>query len=231
MKITVVIPALNEAACIAHTLASVAAQPGPQGVIVVDGGSTDETATLAAAYATVLASPPGRARQMNHGAAAADGDVLLFLHADTALPANAFDVIRATLANEAAASGAFRLAFDAETPLLRFYSFCTRLHAPRICFGDRGLFVRRAVFEAVGGFPDVPIFEDLEMVRRLHQRGGFCFLPQAVITAARRFQAVGPLRQQLLNIYLWTRYQLGTDPNRIAHLYSYHQEKSVVRGQ
>ena len=83
---------------------------------------------------------------------------------------------------------------------------------------------RRAVFEAVGGFPEVPIFEDLEMVRLLHRRGGFRFLPQAVTTAARRFEAVGPLRQQLLNIYLWTRYQLGTNPARIAHLYSYHRE-------
>ena len=96
---------------------------------------------------------------------------------------------------------------------------------PSICFGDRGLFVRRAVFEALGGFPDVPIFEDLEMVRLLHQRGGFRFLPQALTTAARRFETVGPLRQQLLNTYLWTRYQLGANPERIAHLYSYHQQK------
>ncbi len=77
------------------------------------------------------------------------------------------------------------------------------------------------MFEAVGGFPEVPIFEDLELVRLLHRRGGFRFLTQAVTTAARRFETVGPLRQQLLNIYLWTRYQLGAAPDRIAHLYSY----------
>ncbi len=109
----------------------------------------------------------------------------------------------------------------AATPLLRFYSFCTRLPLPRLCFGDRGLFVRRAVFEALGGFPKVPIFEDLEMVRLLYKRGGFRFLSRAITTAARRFESVGPLRQQLLNIYLWMRYVAGTDPARIAHLYSY----------
>ena len=225
MKISVVIPALNEAARIERTLAAVAGQPEPWEVIVVDGGSTDETAARAAASATVLTSPPGRARQMNRGWKATDGEVLLFLHADTVLPEDAFGLIRAALADASVEAGAFRLRFDVDTPLLRFYSFCTRFHAPRICFGDRGLFVRRAVFEALGGFPEVSIFEDLEMVRLLYQRGGFRFLSQAVTTAARRFETVGPLRQQLLNSYLWTRYQLGTDPERIAHLYSYHQQK------
>ena len=225
MKISVVIPALNEAARIERTLEALVAQPGPWEVIVVDGGSTDETMARAAAYATVLTSSPGRARQMNHGAKDADGAVLLFLHADTLLPADAFDLIRATLSDPSAEAGAFRLRFDVATPLLRFYSFCTRLPLPRLCFGDRGLFVRRVVFEALGGFPKVPIFEDLELVRLLHQRGGFRFLSRAVTTAARRFESVGPLRQQALNSYLWVRYQLGTDPERIAHLYSYDRKK------
>ncbi len=225
MKISVIIPALNEATRIERTLASVAEQPEPWEVIVVDGGSTDETAARAAQTATVLTSPPGRAHQMNRGWQAAEGEVLLFLHADTLLAPDAFDLIRTVLVDASVEAGAFRLRFDVETPLLRFYSFCTRFHMPRICFGDRGLFVRRSVFEALGGFPEVSIFEDLEMVRLLHRRGGFRFLSQFVTTAARRFETVGPLRQQLLNTYLWTRYQLGTDPERIAHLYSYHQQK------
>ena len=225
MKISVVIPALNEAARIESTLEAVVAQPEPWEVLVVDGGSTDDTRARAATYATVLSSSPGRARQMNRGAEAADGAVLLFLHADTRLPPNAFALIRTTLADPSAEAGAFRLRFDRDTPLLRFYSFCTRFRLPRICFGDRGLFVRRQVFEALGGYPNVSIFEDLEMVGRLHNRGGFRFLPQTITTAARRFESVGPLRQQALNVYLWTRYQLGTDPERLAHLYSYHRKK------
>ena len=225
MKISVVIPALNEAARIESTLEAVVAQPGPSEVIVVDGGSTDDTMARAATSATVLTSAPGRARQMNRGAQAADGAVLLFLHADTLLPPDAFDLIRAALADPSAEAGAFRLSFDRNTPLLRFYSFCTRFPFRRICFGDRGLFVRRSVFEALGGFPDVPIFEDLEMVRLLHKHGGFRFLPQAITTAARRFEAVGPFRQQLLNIRLWTRYQLGANPERLAHWYSYHRDR------
>jgi len=221
MKISVIIPALNESAYIEQTLVAVAIQAAPYEIIVVDGGSTDGTTAQAARAATVLTSQPGRARQMNHGAQAARGEIFLFLHADTLLPPDALDLIRDTLSHPSAEAGAFRLCFDRDTRLLRFYSFCTRFRIPHICFGDRALFVRRDVFHSVGGFPVIPVFEDLEMVRTLHRRGGFRFVPRAVTTAARRFQAVGPLRQQLLNTYLWTRYQLGTDPERIAHLYAY----------
>ncbi len=221
MKISVVIPALDEASRIERTLRAVAAQPGPRQVIVVDGGSQDATRALAAAYATVLEAPPGRAVQLNRGAREAAGEVLLFLHADTLLPPDAFAAVRAALADPAVEAGAFRLRFDVETPLLRCYSFCTRFAWPRLCFGDRGLFVRRAVFEALGGFPEIPIFEDLEMVRLLHRRGGFRFLRQAVATAARRFEQHGPLRQQLLNGYLWLRYACGAAPSRLAPYYAY----------
>lgn len=221
MKISVIIPALNEADCIEHTLQSVTTQPGPCEIIVVDGGSQDDTMVRAAPHAQVIPSLPGRARQMNAGAAIATGEVLLFLHADTLLPPDAFAAIRTTLADPSAEGGAFRLAFDAETLLLRFYSFCTRFSVPRICFGDRAHFVRRSVFEEIGGFPEIPVFEDLELVRMLYLRSGFRFLPQTVTTAARRFEQYGPLRQQLRNTYLWLRYQTGTAPEHLARFYPY----------
>ncbi|PSR00409.1 MAG: glycosyl transferase family 2 [Bacteroidetes bacterium QS_9_68_14] len=170
-----------------------------------------------------MAAPPGRARQMNAGAARARGDALLFLHADTTLPEGALAAVRRALAGGAQA-GIFRLRFDRETPLLHFYAWATRLRWRRFCYGDRGLFVRHGAFEAVGGYPDWPIFEDLELADRLHERFGpdrFRYLPLAVTTAARRFERAGPLRQQFQNLRLWTRYLLGTDPEAVAHRYCY----------
>lgn len=221
MKLSIVIPALNEASRIETTLHAVRRQAGAHEVIVVDGGSVDETAALAAPLARVIQAPRGRARQMNAGAAVAGGDTLLFLHADSSLPEDGIAAVHAALENPGVEAGAFRLRFDRTSPLLNFYSLCTRLTSPLICFGDRALFVRRSVFDAMGGFPEIPVFEDLEFVRRLHRRGGFAFLPGYVTTAARRFDAHGHLRQQLLNSYLWTRYLLGTPPEQLADFYRY----------
>lgn len=217
-----IVPALNEAASIEDPLRSVAGQDEDHEIIVVDGGSTDETVRLARPYGqVVLASPAGRARQMNAGAAKAQGDVLLFLHADTVLPPHALALVRQALADPAVEGGAFRLAFDVYTPLLRFYSFCTRFDVPKLCFGDRALFVRSRTFDEVGGYREVPLFEDLELVRRLDERGGFVFLDEYVTTSARRFLRVGPLRQQLRNAFLWLHYVRGTDPHVLAHRYPY----------
>jgi len=221
MRISVIIPALNEAAGIEATLYAVDVQPGPKEILVVDGGSSDETVRLAQTQATVLNTTPGRARQMNHGAAQATGDVLLFLHADTLIPPLLLDSIRTTLMNPSVEAGAFRLQFDLEAPLLRFYSRCTHLKWRSICFGDRGLFVRRSTFEAVGGFSDLPMFEDLDLVRTLHRRGGFRFMTEPVTTAARRFVAYGLLRQQLRNLLLWSGYMMGFSPKRLARYYPY----------
>lgn len=221
MKVSVIIPTLNEAAHIEQTLETAAAQPGPHEFIVADGGSTDATRDIAAPYAHVFDAPTGRAYQMNAGAARATGDVLLFLHADSLLPPNALSIIRRTLQAPTFEGGAFRLTFDRFSPLLSFYSFCTHFPFPSLCFGDRGLFVRRSVFEEVGGFPDQPIFEDLELVKTLHRRGGFRFLPQAVSTSSRRFEAHGMFKQQMLNSYLWVRYQLGAPVDTLAPFYPY----------
>lgn len=221
--ISVIIPTLNEEAAIGDTLRRLHVQQEPFEVLVVDGGSTDETHAIAQSLgASVLTADRGRAVQMNHGAERASGDILFFLHADTLLPPNGLSVIRQALSEPNVTAGTFRLQFDRPTPLLRFYAWCTRWPWVRLCFGDRGQFVRRSTFEAVGGYPDWPMYEDLELAARLKKHGGFRFLDAAVTTSARRFQQHGPLRQQLRNVYLWTQYMAGTDPERVADLYRYH---------
>ena len=220
MLISVVIPALNEASCIEVTLSRLKGL-NPLEIIVVDGGSDDDTREISARYARVLTSSRGRAKQMNAGAAVTRGDILLFLHADTLLPDDAFEVIQHALIRDGAESGTFRLKFDRPTPLLKFYSFCTRFRLPRFCFGDRALFVTKEVFHAIGGYEDLPIFEDLDLTQKLNARGRFAFLSSYVTTAARRFHQHGPLRQQLLNSYLWIRYFFGASPGALARHYSY----------
>jgi rSAM/selenodomain-associated transferase 2 len=217
--VSVIIPTLNEAGYIGPTIESVLRQDAIHEIILVDGGSGDETVQIASRHARVLRAGPGRSSQMNEGARAAAGDILLFLHADTHLPEGALSLVQRTLVNYEA--GAFRLRFDTSTPLLRIYSFCTRLNLPSICFGDRALFVRKHVFEGIGGFPDLPLFEDLELARRLHRRGRFKFLDAFVTTSSRRFLEHGPFRQQLRNSYLWLHYMAGSDPHRLTHLYPY----------
>lgn len=221
MPLSVIIPTLNEAAQLPRTLQSVVTQDHACEIIVVDGGSTDGTRALASDAACLLEAPRGRARQMNAGARVATGEAFLFLHADTRLPPGAFAQIWQTLRTPGTEAGAFRLAFDRSSPLLDFYAWCTRWPLPQICFGDRGLFVTRAAFEAVGGFPDQPMFEDLDLVRALHRRGRFRFLDAAVTTSARRFSAMGTLKQQVLNAFLWTRYMAGADPQALARYYRY----------
>ncbi len=221
MTISIIIPTLNEADTLGGTLQAVAQQAGPKEIIVVDGGSADATVEIARPHATVLESARGRARQMNAGAGAATGEALLFLHADTHPPAEALPIIRTTLADPQTEAGIFRLGFDRSAPLLQFYAWCTRWPWIRLAFGDRGLFARRTAFDAVGGFPDWPLFEDLELAHRLYRHGGFCFRPEAVTTSARRFTRNGPLRQQVRNLRLWLHYLRGTPPERLTHLYAY----------
>ena len=217
--ISIIIPALNEENFIEETIRSAASQEERHEIIVVDGGSSDWTRAVAERHAKVIQSPPGRARQMNAGAHEARGDVLLFLHADTHLPQGALALVRRTVSGSE--GGIFRLRFDSPTPLLRFYGFFTRIPTALFAFGDRGLFVRRDVFLSLGCFPEIPLFEDLEMARMLHRRGRFAYLKASVTTSSRRFREHGPLRQQLRNSYLWLHFIFRMNPERIAHLYPY----------
>ena len=221
LSVSIVIPALNEAAEIGTTLASAISQPGPAEVLVVDGGSSDGTAEIAARLGVrTVGAPRGRARQMNAGAAAARGDVLLFLHADTRLPPGALAAVRAALDDPATAGGCFRTTFDdATSPWMRLWQARLWMRWHRLAFGDRAPFVRRSAFVAAGGYPDQPLFEDLELVRRARRHGRFVFLDAAVVTSARRFRANGALAQQLRNLALWAAWNAGVAPARLKRFY------------
>lgn len=209
MRISVVIPALNEAERIADCLRAI--PPGAEEVVVSDGGSTDATRDAAAAAgARVVTGARGRGPQMNAGAAATSGETLLFLHADTRLPADAFALVRETLASPAVAGGAFHLAIDGEGWFYRFTARNANIRsklagAP---YGDQAFFVRRAAFDALGGYRDLPVCEDLEFIRRLRTRGRVRLAPAAVSTSARRWQQHGRLRVTVRNGLLFLRFFL-----------------------
>ncbi len=221
MRVSVIVPTLNEALTVAATLASIG-DASDMEVIVVDGGSSDETVEAARAFdVKILVSAPGRAKQMNAGAAAATGDALLFLHADTRLPRGFEEHVRRTLDRPGAVAGAFRLRIDA--PARRFRAIervinwrSGRLQMP---YGDQALFLRARLFREMGGFPDIPIMEDFEFVRRLRRRGtvGIVFLP--VVTSARRWLALGPWRTTLFNQMAIAAYYAGVSLPRIARWY------------
>jgi len=220
--VSVVVPTLNEAAVLARTLEAL--PPGFAEVIVADGGSTDATVAIAQAHgARVTVSPPGRGPQMNAGAAAAKGDVLLFLHADTVLPADAPARIAAALAETGAVAGAFLLGIESSDPRLAFIARAANLRTrlTRVPYGDQASFVRRAAFDAAGGFPDVPIMEDVELGRRLKRLGRIVVVPARVRTSARRWEREGVVRTTLRNAALVTLYLLGVHPRRLARWYGH----------
>ena len=192
MRCSVVIPTLNEARTIARTLRRVE-RLDPHEIIVSDGGSTDGTPELAASCATVVVGRRGRGRQLNAGAAAASGDVLLFLHADVTLPGQALSAIDGALDDPGIIGGCFRVRFGSE-PHQAFIAASydlLRLGGRAVVYGDSTIFARRDAFKAVGGFADWPIMEDVNFVSRLRRRGRFVELPLTVVPSSRRWRRGG----------------------------------------
>ena len=220
MTLSVVIPTLDEEAVLASTLESVRrSAPGCE-VVVADGGSRDATRQIAVASGVrVVSAPRGRGSQMNAGAAAATGDALLFLHADTHLPADAGELVEEALADPRVVAGSFVLGFDSRHPLLRLSSLASRLNLRWATYGDQALFVRREAFDRAGGFPSQPLFEDVAMQARIRRLGRCVKIQRPVRTSARRFLQAGVVRQQLLNASLVVAYHLGVSPSTLASWY------------
>jgi rSAM/selenodomain-associated transferase 2 len=191
-------------------------------IVVVDGGSADGTATLAAPLADrVLTSARGRATQMNAGAAAARGDVLVFLHADTRLPAGADRLILEGLAQSRRAWGRFDVTIEGRHPLFPIIAWFmnTRSRLTGIATGDQAMFVTRAAFAAAGGFPEIALMEDIEFARRLKRVSRPLCLRARVTTSGRRWEARGVLRTILLMWRLRLAYFFGADPQELARRY------------
>jgi rSAM/selenodomain-associated transferase 2 len=222
-RLSIVVPALDEAANLARLLPDLARGCPSAEVLVVDGGSRDATADVVARHPEVrrLTAARGRARQMNAGAAAAAGDALLFLHADTRLPEGAVAAIEDALARPGVIGGRFDVRFDSARPVLRMVAWFmnARSRLSGICTGDQAIFVGRAAFDAIGGYPDIPLMEDIELCRRLKRRGRLCALRLRVTTSARKWEREGPLRTIALMWALRLLHFCGVPPARLHRWY------------
>lgn len=219
-RISIVIPTLDEAARIGPLLDRLAAL-APAELIVADGGSRDATAQLARARgARLVESAAGRARQMNAGAAAAGGDVLMFLHADTELPASFARDVRAALSDPRCVAGAFVFALDAPGRRFRILERLVNWRARRfgLPYGDQALFVRADVFRGLGGFPEIAVMEDFELLRRLRRRGRIVLTPTAARTSARLWHGSGFMRVMLANQLTILAHLAGVPAHRSASL-------------
>ncbi|MEE9296895.1 MAG: TIGR04283 family arsenosugar biosynthesis glycosyltransferase [Phycisphaerae bacterium] len=228
-RLSVIIPARNEEGTIARVLECLC-DANLWEVIVVDGQSDDRTREIAHLHgALVIQSQPGRGRQLNIGAAGATGDTLLFLHADTLLPPKFDEHVFRVLARPRTSAGAFRLRIDAPGASLRLIEQMVNYRSRflQMPYGDQAIFVKADAFRRVGGFPQLPVMEDYELVRRLRRLGRIEIAPAAVVTSARRWLTGGVWRTTLYNRVCVAAYRLGVHPDLIAR---WRDPRNAIRG-
>ncbi|MCH7989936.1 MAG: TIGR04283 family arsenosugar biosynthesis glycosyltransferase [Planctomycetes bacterium] len=219
-RISIIIPTLNEADRIAEVIEQTR-KLGDCEIIVVDGNSSDETLKAAESADILLTAPQGRATQQNAAAKAASGDVLLFLHADCRLEPGSLEAVSKSLQDERIVGGCFRQTIDAAGLRYRLVESGNALRV-KLCkwaYGDQGIFVRREVFEQLGGFPELRLMEDLFFMKTLKKAGRFVLLDARIHVSPRRWQHKGVLRQTLKNWILITLAHTGISPNRLAKFY------------
>jgi len=217
--ISIVIPTLNEADYIERTLQCALEQEGEFEVIVADGGSADDTVERAGRMVKVVTSPPGRGLQQNRGAREARGNLLLFLHADTLLPEGALTLVGETMRDRDIVGGRFCNRFDCDHWLLKLFTASSRSERVPFWYGDQTIFARREVFDALGGFRPIPLMEDLDMGRRLRDRGRTVVIQKPVITSSRRFEKKGIIRTMLKMYLIFCLFFMGVSPYCLARMY------------
>jgi len=224
MRISVIIPVLGEEAIINGAIDRIRAVDGAIEIVVVDGDPQGKTLkAVTGDHALLVACEAGRGRQMNEGVRAAGGDILVFLHADTELPANAFRSISSIMLKGRFAGGAFDLAIDARGLIFRVIEWVAsnRSRLTRIPYGDQAIFLRRDSFMRIGGYRDIPLMEDVDLMRRLKARGDRIFIiREKVKTSARRWEREGVLRCTARNWTVMLLYLLGFRPERLARWYA-----------
>lgn len=221
LSVTIVVPVRNEAANIVDAVRRLTRDFPDADVVVVDSGSEDGTAELAASYCRVLRSRPGRAVQMNAGAAATRSDVIWFVHADVEVDPGALEEMRNALRDARVVGGGLSLRFDRRSRGLDYLAWSSTRRARHLhqIFGDQAMFVRRRIFDELGGFPDLAIMEDLELSRRLARLGRVAVLDATATASARRFAEHGTWSLIAYMQYLKLLYFVGVDPEGIAARY------------
>ncbi|NJL51357.1 MAG: glycosyltransferase family 2 protein [Hydrococcus sp. SU_1_0] len=219
--ISIIIPVFNEATTIKQTLERLT-QYSEIEIIVVDGGSQDETVAIAKTSVKVMTViGKGRAGQMNTGANLAQSEILLFLHADTQLPANFINLVTKTLQPDQTIAGAFELTIDGSQMSLRWLEMLVKWRSRLLSlpYGDQAIFISKSAFLQAGGFADLPIMEDFEFIRRIKRQGRIAIAPAAVITSDRRWQKLGVWQTTLINQLMIAGYYLGISPKKLSQFY------------
>lgn len=220
MKISLIIPIYNESSTISSMLEQLETLPGDWEILFADGGSCDDTLAQIGDRFPVLHAPKGRANQMNYAAGQASCDYIWFVHCDSQLPKDAHTQISAA-AEKGAQWGCFHIGFDYEGPFMGCNTYLSNRRAKRgIAFGDQGIWVRRDIFESMGGFPDLPIMEDYEFSLQMRSaKIPICQLPGRIITSGRRYEKRCPLITMWQMFYLRCLYRSGVDIQEIARRY------------